>query len=123
MMRVQQMKLGWGGLREPRGRQSASVEPPMRRDPGRTASLATLVAFVLLFQQPFVSLVRDWWELPEAGHGLLLAPMAVWLAWRDGIRTDAMPNRMAGIAILVLPCCCDSLRDWPPSCSLCARRW
>ena len=66
------------------------------------ASVATIVAFVLLFQQPFVSLVRDWWELPEAGHGLLLAPIAVWLAWRDGVRADALPNRMIGIAVLAV---------------------
>ena len=39
-----------------------------------------LVAFALLFYKPAMLLVRDWWNDPEAGHGLLLAPAAVWLA-------------------------------------------
>jgi exosortase len=62
----------------------------------------TAVVFAGLFAQPFATLVRDWWTLPEAGHGLLLAPVAVWLAWRSGIRKDAAPNPAAGIALLVL---------------------
>ncbi len=58
--------------------------------------------FLLLFAQPFIQLVQDWWNLPEAGHGLLLAPAAVWLAWRSGIRPGATPNHKLGIAILVV---------------------
>jgi exosortase len=61
----------------------------------------TVVAFVLLFAQPLYLLVRDWWTLPEAGHGLLLAPVAVWLAWKSGIRRDAVGNAALGIAMLV----------------------
>jgi exosortase len=61
----------------------------------------TAIAFVALFGEPMVTLVRDWWSVPEAGHGLLLAPVAVWLAWRSGIRTDATPNRALGIAMLI----------------------
>ena len=53
------------------------------------------------FAQPFVSLVQDWWSLPEAGHGLLLAPVAVWLAWQSGIRAGAAPSRALGLTILV----------------------
>lgn len=62
----------------------------------------TTVAFLLLFGVPLRLLVQDWWNLPEAGHGLLLAPAAVWLAWRAGIRADSAPNRLLGIAILVV---------------------
>ena len=62
----------------------------------------TAVSFLALFSQPLVMLVQDWWHLPEAGHGLLLAPVALWLAWRSGIRRDASPNPGLGIAILVL---------------------
>ena len=64
-------------------------------------ALATAVAFLALFAQPLVLLVQDWWQLPEAGHGLLLAPTALWLAWRSGIRDGALPNHAAGIAILL----------------------
>jgi len=63
---------------------------------------ATAAAFLLLFADPFRLLVQDWWNLPEAGHGLLLAPAAVWLAWRTGIRPDAAPNRPLGIGVLVV---------------------
>ena len=61
----------------------------------------TAIAFVALFIQPLTSLVRDWWSQPEAGHGLLLAPVAIWLAWRSGIRSDARPNHKGGIALIV----------------------
>jgi len=62
----------------------------------------TAVLFALLFAQPFLSLANDWWTLPEAGHGLLLAPVAIWLAWRTGVRKDAAPNPGFGLAILAL---------------------
>ena len=62
----------------------------------------TAVGFALLFAQPFALLVRDWWTLPEAGHGLLLAPVAIWLAWKAGIRRDAVGNPWLGVALLVL---------------------
>lgn len=60
------------------------------------------VAFAALFSQPLVGLVRDWWVMPEAGHGLLLAPIAVWLAWRDGRHPSAAPQMRLGAAILIL---------------------
>ena len=65
-------------------------------------TLVTAVAFLALFAQPLGLLVQDWWQLPEAGHGLLLAPAALWLAWRSGIRDGAAPNHAAGIAILLV---------------------
>ena len=63
--------------------------------------LVASVAFALLFAQPMWLLVRDWWTLPEAGHGLLLCPVALWLAWKAGIRKDAGPNMALGAAIIV----------------------
>jgi exosortase len=68
----------------------------------RLPFLATALAFAVLFAQPINLLVRDWWSVPEAGHGLLLAPVAIWLAWRSGIRADAKPNRLFGVSLLVL---------------------
>ena len=62
----------------------------------------TAIAFALLFAQPIALLVRDWWTLPEAGHGLLLAPVAVWLAWKSGIRRGAVGNPALGVALLLL---------------------
>lgn len=62
---------------------------------------ATTLAFGLLFAKPIYLLVRDWWTMPEAGHGLLLAPVAIWLAWRSGIGPDARPNRSLGVTLLL----------------------
>jgi exosortase len=58
-------------------------------------------AFAVLFAQPFSLLVRDWWTKPEAGHGLLLSPIAIWLAWRSGIKVNATGNVTLGLAVLV----------------------
>lgn len=79
----------------------------LRVDPRAGAQLllpaaVTTIAFTLLFVQPFTLLVRDWWTLPEAGSGLLLAPVAVWLAWKSGIRQGAVPNETLGVVMLVL---------------------
>ncbi|MGH7617072.1 MAG: exosortase/archaeosortase family protein [Gemmatimonadaceae bacterium] len=65
-------------------------------------AFVTAVLFAVLFFQPFLSLVHDWWSLPEAGHGLLLAPVAIWLAWKSGIRAGATPNRTLGLVILIV---------------------
>jgi exosortase len=62
---------------------------------------ATAIAFVLLFGGTFASLAGDWWNSPEAGHGLLLFPVAIWWAWREGINADARGNPALGIAIIV----------------------
>jgi exosortase len=59
------------------------------------------VAFAVLFAEPAYLLASDWWNDPEAGHGLLLAPVSIWLVWRAGVRPDAAPNRLLGIGLLV----------------------
>ncbi len=63
------------------------------------ATLAVL-AFAILFAKPAQLLVRDWWSNPEAGHGLLLAPLALWLAWRRGLLPVRVPRLAWGSAIL-----------------------
>jgi exosortase len=79
----------------------------LRADPREGAkhllpAAVTTIAFAILFSQPFALLVRDWWSLPEAGHGLLLAPVAVWLAFKSGLRADAKPNMLLGALMLVV---------------------
>lgn len=63
--------------------------------------VATALAFGVLFAKPITLLVQNWWSMPEAGHGLLLAPVAIWLAWKSGIVADATSNRVLGVALLV----------------------
>ncbi len=57
-------------------------------------------AFGILFAEPFALLLRDWWNDPEAGHGLLLGPVAAWLAWKSRQGVALAPARNWGIAIL-----------------------
>jgi exosortase len=63
--------------------------------------LLVAAAFAVLFAQPAQTLVRDWWTDSEAGHGLLLAPLAVWLVWRDGAERASAPSPVLGTTLLV----------------------
>ena len=63
-------------------------------------ALAAL-AYVVLFVEPLRGLAGDWWNDPEAGHGLLLAPLALWLIWKTGLRAEpALPQRVLGAVVL-----------------------
>ncbi len=59
------------------------------------------LAFLLLFWDPLRTLVRDWWSDPEAGHGLLLGPLALFLAWRKGLGEETRGQPVLGAAILL----------------------
>ncbi len=68
----------------------------------RVALLATAIAFAVLFAQPFANTTATWWNDPEAGHGLLLVPLAFYLAWRRGLDPDATSNGATGLGLLVV---------------------
>ena len=71
-------------------------------DPRGAAPIAIAVlAAATLFALPATTLVRDWWNDSEAGHGLLLAPLALWLAWRRGLSPARSANIPLGTAVLV----------------------
>ncbi len=74
----------------PRVHHLASLLPPA----------LTAIAFLVLFGQPFLLLVSDWWSDPEAGHGLLLAPLSLWLGWRAGVLGTVQPQRFLGALLL-----------------------
>ncbi|MEO7964389.1 MAG: exosortase/archaeosortase family protein [Gemmatimonadaceae bacterium] len=65
-------------------------------------AIATAVTFAVLFAEPLLGTVRLWWNDPESGHGLLLAPLAICLAWRAGVADDAHAQRVVGMFLLVL---------------------
>lgn len=69
---------------------------------GRLLIALTLTAFAVLFLDPMRGIGVAWWTDPEAGHGLLLAPVAVWLAYRAGLRVDAAPNVALGSLVVGL---------------------
>ena len=58
------------------------------------------IAFILVYSRPAVLLGRDWWSDPEAGHGLLLFPAALWLAWKRGLLPERIPNPVLGALLL-----------------------
>src|SRR5690242_6060422 len=60
------------------------------------------LAFLVLFWTPLAMLIRDWWSNPDAGHGLLLAPLAIYLAWKRGLIAEPKAQHDLGIAMLVL---------------------
>ncbi len=61
----------------------------------------TGLAFFLLYRQPIATLLRDWWSDPEAGHGLLLGPLAIVLAWRRGAAPGSRPQPILGLLLLL----------------------
>ena len=68
---------------------------------GAIPIVLALGLFALLFGDPIRLLALDWWNDPEAGHGLLLVPVAGWLAWKAGLVEERRPARIAGIICLV----------------------
>jgi len=57
------------------------------------------LSFIVAFGEPMATLVRDWWSNPDAGHGLLLFPVALWLAYKKGL-VEARPQPALGLALL-----------------------
>jgi exosortase len=81
---------------------TASAALPATASPAaRFAWAIAAIAFVVLFAQPISTLARDWWNDPDAGHGLLLAPLAIWLAWRAGLDPVLKPKPVLGGLALV----------------------
>lgn len=70
----------------------------LRANPVPAAVAAVL--FAVLFARPMERLANDWWNNPEAGHGLLLFPLAVWMIFRTPVREDAEPNAKLGLLLL-----------------------
>ena len=65
-------------------------------------ALGTVLAFGVLFGEPLRLLASDWWHDPEAGHGLLLVPIALWLAWQKRCHGAVTQNMGFGVSLLLL---------------------
>jgi exosortase len=72
------------------GRELAAVAP----------WIAAAAAFSILFWRPITGSAELWWNNPDAGHGLLLAPLAGFLAWRAGFATDRRARPVLGSMVL-----------------------
>jgi exosortase len=62
----------------------------------------TGVAFALCFGAGIVDLVRAWLHIPDAAHGLLIAPVALWIAWRTRLASNNRPAIWSGSAIVLV---------------------
>ena len=62
--------------------------------------LAALAGVAVLFGPTFAGLAGEWWNNPDAGHGLLLVPLAAWLCWRTGLVSHRQPARVAGLLLI-----------------------
>jgi exosortase len=81
----------------------AAIATWMRQDPsGALVALVTALLFVVLFGQPFAALASAWWNSPDAGHGLLLFPVALWLLLAIGLEPDPRGQRWLGGGLLAL---------------------
>ena len=80
--------------------QAASRFSPWNLRGAAPVGLAAAAA-VGLFARPATLLVRDWWNDPDAGHGLLLAPLALWIAWQRGLAPERRPQVVGGATLLV----------------------
>lgn len=65
------------------------------------AAGVTALLFGVLFAHPAKLLADAWWNDPNSGHGLLLAPLSLYLAWKAGRAPNAKPQLGLGVGILV----------------------
>ena len=80
---------------------AATVSTPSIRTSPVPPVLIGGLAFFIAFSEPLFTLARDWWSDPDAGHGLLLFPLAIWLAWRAGLESERRPMPRLGLAIMI----------------------
>jgi exosortase len=69
---------------------------------GAPLGWVTTALFVACFAPVMFGLIKAWISLPDAAHGILIAPVALWLAWRAGPIADPRPARWLGSAIVVI---------------------
>jgi exosortase len=69
--------------------------------PAALTWIITAAAFAALFAKPLAGMFSQWLRDADAGHGLLLAPLALFLAWRSGIRSDARPQPVLGATLIL----------------------
>jgi exosortase len=69
---------------------------------GAPLGWVTAALFLACFAPVLAGLISAWLTLPDAAHGVLIAPVAVWLAWRSGPVAEPRPARWAGSIIILI---------------------
>lgn len=90
------------------GAPAATAVGPAGRTARRTAlwaSVATLAAIVVVFRDDWSRMAAIWLRSDTFGHGVLVAPIAAWLAWRRRAELAATPLRPSLGALGPLAAC------------------
>jgi exosortase len=58
------------------------------------------IGFAILFAKPIAGTAALWVTDSDAGHGLLLTPIAIFLAWRAGLTDRSRPQPVLGAFII-----------------------
>lgn len=69
---------------------------------GAPVGWVTAALFLACFAPVVIGLVQAWFSIPDAAHGMLIAPVAIWLAWRTGVLPQLSPARGTGAALVAL---------------------
>src|SRR5258705_7825053 len=67
------------------------------------AATGLAIAVSVVYGPVLAKMAHDWWSIPDYSHGLVCAPLALWLAWsrRDELtQTPPAPRSMGFFGIL-----------------------
>jgi exosortase len=67
-----------------------------------TAGILVAAGFLLLYWQVLAKLVLAWWTDDNYSHGVLIVPIAAYLAWERRPRFAAVAARPSGVGLVVL---------------------
>jgi hypothetical protein len=82
---------------------------PQVQGGGTVAWLLVVGLILTLYSRVFAELARDWWTDPNASHGLLVPPLAAYIAWKRRRLTLAAPAELDLRGLFGLPAvvwCC-----------------
>ena len=91
------------------------ASPSFREDPAtsRRVSQVLILKFALaaalmgvLYGQVLVELALDWWNVPAWSQGMLIPPLAVYVAWLQRARTSAVPAAPDNRGVLLVGLAC-----------------
>jgi exosortase len=98
------------------GPKMAFVAPVLRRDEstipgnneyGRWLKITLFSAIaILIYGRVLVDLAIDWWTIPAQSQGLLIPPLAAYIAWGRRRMTLAIPEQPDARGLGVIACAC-----------------
>src|SRR5512140_1748145 len=75
--------------------------------PQKSLSVLAIGALVVaLYGSTLLDMANDWWTDPALSQGLLIPPLAVWIAWMRRAQTLAHPAAPDNRGLLWVACSC-----------------